>query len=308
VSRATFKRDLEYLRDRLNAPIVWDREAWGYRYETAPASGQHALPGLWFNASEAHALLLMQAMLSELQPTWLKSHIAPLRARLRAVLESGQHSAEEVERRFRLISVAARPVEDRHFEVVAAALLKRQKLDLVYRATGSNQTTQRVVSPQLLIHYRGTWYLSGWCHTKQAMRSFSADAMEAVKPLQEAALEMDPVVLDAFVGRGYGIFSGGDVQWATLKFSPERARWVVKERWHPQQTSTWTDDGHLLLKLPFTDMRELAMDVLRHGQHVEVLEPLALREATADALRAALALYSSDGHAVTAVTSGRPGT
>jgi hypothetical protein len=112
VSRATFKRDLEYLRDRLNAPIVWDREAWGYRYETAPASGQHALPGLWFNASEAHALLLMQAMLSELQPTLLKSHIAPLRARLRAVLESGQHSAEEVERRLReLAAAAALPLE-----------------------------------------------------------------------------------------------------------------------------------------------------------------------------------------------------
>lgn len=32
VSRATFKRDLEYLRDRLNAPIVlWDRASRGYR-------------------------------------------------------------------------------------------------------------------------------------------------------------------------------------------------------------------------------------------------------------------------------------
>jgi len=27
VSRATFKRDIEYMRDRLNYPIVWDREA-----------------------------------------------------------------------------------------------------------------------------------------------------------------------------------------------------------------------------------------------------------------------------------------
>ena len=32
ISRATFKRDIEYLRDRLNAPIVWDRDAWGYRF------------------------------------------------------------------------------------------------------------------------------------------------------------------------------------------------------------------------------------------------------------------------------------
>lgn len=32
VSLATFKRDLEYLRDRLNAPIEWDRDAGGYRF------------------------------------------------------------------------------------------------------------------------------------------------------------------------------------------------------------------------------------------------------------------------------------
>eukprot|EP01036_Dinobryon_divergens_P011097 gene11097-14910_t len=35
VSRATLKRDLQYLRDRLGAPIVYDREANGYRFEAA---------------------------------------------------------------------------------------------------------------------------------------------------------------------------------------------------------------------------------------------------------------------------------
>lgn len=39
VSLATFKRDLEYLRDRLNAPILWDRDAGGYRYESKGKDG-----------------------------------------------------------------------------------------------------------------------------------------------------------------------------------------------------------------------------------------------------------------------------
>jgi predicted DNA-binding transcriptional regulator YafY len=33
VSRATFRRDLDYLRDRLGVPVVWDAEAGGYRLE-----------------------------------------------------------------------------------------------------------------------------------------------------------------------------------------------------------------------------------------------------------------------------------
>ena len=35
VSRATFKRDLEYLRDRLNAPIEYDRDLGGYALTTS---------------------------------------------------------------------------------------------------------------------------------------------------------------------------------------------------------------------------------------------------------------------------------
>ena len=44
VSRATLKRDLAYLRDRFNAPIVHDRDAGGYRFDksTNRRSGQAA--------------------------------------------------------------------------------------------------------------------------------------------------------------------------------------------------------------------------------------------------------------------------
>ena len=52
VSRATFKRDLEYMRDRLNAPIEWDRFEGGYRYAEPAGGPAFALPGLWFNDRE----------------------------------------------------------------------------------------------------------------------------------------------------------------------------------------------------------------------------------------------------------------
>lgn len=49
VSRATFKRDLAYLRDRFNAPIIFDRYANGYRFDTNTkhVGTQYELPGLW---------------------------------------------------------------------------------------------------------------------------------------------------------------------------------------------------------------------------------------------------------------------
>jgi Predicted transcriptional regulator len=107
VSLATFKRDLEYLRDRLNAPILWDRDAGGYRYDVQRNTGPaFALPGVWFNASEVHALLLMRKLLQDIHPGLLGPQIEPLQTRLKALLGSADHSAEEVEKRFRMIHAA----------------------------------------------------------------------------------------------------------------------------------------------------------------------------------------------------------
>ena len=96
VSKATFKRDIEYMRERLNAPIEWNLDERGYQYAGLRDDRQQALPGLWFNSSEAYALLMMQALLAEMQPGLLSAHIEPLKARLRAVIESGQQDRKSV--------------------------------------------------------------------------------------------------------------------------------------------------------------------------------------------------------------------
>ena len=78
ISRATFKRDLEYLRDRMNVPIEWDAESGGYRLD--PSAPRAELPGLWFSPAEAYALLTMQHLLENLQPGLLAPHVQPLLA------------------------------------------------------------------------------------------------------------------------------------------------------------------------------------------------------------------------------------
>jgi predicted DNA-binding transcriptional regulator YafY len=292
VSRATFKRDLEYMRDRLNAPIEWDRERRGYRFAgDATDAGRYQLPGLWFNPTEIRALLTMQHLLADLQPGLLEPHVKPLLARLRALLGSGEHSAEEVERRIRIIHLGARRLALPQFELVANAVLDRRRLHIVYVSRSSNERTERDISPQRLVHYRENWYCDAWCHLRQDVRSFAVDAIQSAQPLDQKAKSVPDRELDEVLAAGYGIFSGRKTIWAKLRFTPERARWVSAEQWHPQQKGRFDRDGSYLLELPFSDHRELAMDILRHGPHVEVLEPASLRDAVKEQLAAALARY-----------------
>ena len=296
VSPATLKRDLQYLRDRLRAPIVWDREARAYRYEAVAAAGRpFELPGLWFSDREIHALLTMQHMLAGLdQGGLLGPHVEPLMARLNGLMGAADDSAEEVRNRVRIIGVAARRLPLDSFERVGAALLRRKRLLIGYHARGSDSTSEREISPQRLVHYRENWYLDAWCHLRKALRSFSLDAIRRAEILEQPARNLSERTLDRALGAGYGIFSGSLVDWATLRFSPERARWVAAEQWHPRQKGRLQEDGCYLLEIPYSDDRELLMDILKYGPDCEVLAPDSLRTRAMQRAAATLAVYSKD--------------
>lgn len=294
VSLATFKRDLEYLRERMNVPIEWDRDAGGYRYASNQADGRaSSLPGMWFNASEVHALLTMQHLLVNLGNGLLSTHIAPLQNRLKALLGSTDHTAEEVEKRIKLAHVARRTLRLQCFETIATATLSRKQLQITHfnRQTGEEST--RTVSPQQLLFYRDNWYVDAWCHLRNGIRSFAIDAIKKAELLDEGAIEVSQKKLAEHFTKSYGIFSGDKLTWAKLKFTPERARWVSREQWHPDQRAQFDTDGSYILEIPYSDDRELLMDILKHGADVEVLAPKVLRNRIKKSLEATLARYKT---------------
>ncbi len=309
VSRATLTRDIDYLRCRFNLPIVWDRDAGGYRIDRAErAGGQYELPGLWFSDKEIHALLTMQHLLANLDPGGiLAPHIEPLMARLNALLGAADDAADEVRRRVLVRALGRRTISLAHFEKVGSALLRRKRLTIRYFARGRGEQTEREVSPQRLVHYRENWYLDAWCHERRALRSFALDAIRHVEVLDRAARDIAASKLDEVLGPGYGIFGGRKLQWAKLRFSPERARWVSLEQWHPKQRGCFDGEGYFVLEVPYADHRELIMDVLKHGSHCHVLAPVGLREAVTDELESMMAGYGANGSETSSpCSSGEP--
>jgi predicted DNA-binding transcriptional regulator YafY len=285
VSPATLKRDIAFLRERLNVPLIFDSDGGGYRIDpsTQRSGTQYELPGLWLSAEEIHALLTMQHVLANLDTGGLLGpHIEPLIKRLTGLLGAGNPRGvdvgEQVARRIRVQTVGARKVQLPHFQAVGSALLRRQRLVIDYRGRSRADVTEREVSPQRLVHYRDNWYLDAWCHWRQALRSFSVDAIEQVRVLDRACIDIADAELDEVLGAGYGIFAGREVQWAGLRFTPERSRWVAAETWHPKQRGRFDAEGRWLLELPYADPRELVMDILRHVPEVEVLWPEELAE------------------------------
>ena len=133
--------------------------------------------------------------------------------------------------------------------------------------------------------------MDAWCHLRDGLRAFSVDAIEHAEILDTKAKDVADKRLDEVLGSGYGIFSGDKVSWAVLRFTPERARWVASERWHPKQIGKLLEDGAFELRVPYADDRELIMDIMKYGSDCEVIEPEGLKARVAAEFESGLARY-----------------
>ncbi|MEN8175162.1 MAG: WYL domain-containing transcriptional regulator [Pseudomonadota bacterium] len=291
-SRATVKRIIEAMRLYLNAPIKYDRSLNGYYYDREE-EGMYELPGVWFNASELHALLTVQRLLGDVQPGLFEKQLAPLQERIGDLLRVQHAGSDELSRRVCLVHMAARPAGE-FFQAIAGATAQRRRLQLTYYSRARDTETERQVSPQRLVYYRDNWYLDAWCHLRKGLRTFALDAIRQAAARDARAKEVPQAELDDHYASAYGIFSGRASHLAVLRFTSARARWVAEEQWHPDQAGRWLDDGRYELRIPYHDPRELVMDILRHGGEVEVVEPAALRKQVAGELKAALGQYSAE--------------
>lgn len=290
-SRATLYRDIAFLRDALGAPIDSDSTGeGGFRYDEKEAE-YFELPGLWLNSDELHALLATHQLLDRTGSGVLSSALAPLKRRIESLLAQQAGGKRWPVERVRVIGSYVRRRDDIAFRITASAVLERKHLNFDYLARSTNQRTHRHVSPQRLTHYRDNWYLDAYDHDREGLRSFSVDRIQHARLSEQTAIDMPDTELNQHLASSYGIFSGTPKGIATIVFSPKAARWVADEHWHSKQEGLFLPDGRYQLKLPYSNAKELLMDVLRYGADAVITEPESLRQQVKTILQLALSAY-----------------
>jgi predicted DNA-binding transcriptional regulator YafY len=278
---------------------IADLEARGATIERIPGRGIRLIEdgavelfGQLFSPDELFALVTAHDLLARGDPGLLGPVLKPLRERLDRILQSAHSGYGELQRRVRIIRVAGRGTGE-CFRHIAKALVERRQLEFHYRGRQKRTDTHRKVSPQRLVHYRDNWYLDAWCHDTRKVKTFAVERVHEARVSRLRARDVADAELDRIFRGGYGIFSGDAVDQAELIFTARRAEWVANEKWHSGQHGEWLADGRYRLRVPYSDMRELTMDILKYGADVEVVAPEALRQHVAEQLRKALESYRS---------------
>ena len=291
-SEKSVRRALEFLRDRLGAPIEYDAKRNGYFY-VPDQKAFYQLPGVWLSEKEIYALLTMQQLITHFDPELLQDDIQLLKDRVDAILRYGAEIKPDTNLAniIHVIPHGKRLGQYQFFEVVAGACLQGKQLQATYYSRSTNQRTEHRLSPQKLIFYRDNWYVAALCHESGVLKPFSLDRLEAVEKLDQASEPVASEKLASTLFDSFGIFSGEVQAIAVLKVSPEAARWIADEVWHPKQSGEWQTDGSYLLKIPYGNPTALVGEILRRGSSVPVLEPESLRHMVKERLIAALEHY-----------------
>ena len=292
-AKASATRLIGKMRLHLDAPIEYDRQANGYYYDLSQC-GDHPyeLPGLWFSTAELHALLTSHTLLERVDPGIYSQQLNPLRQRIEAILQKTGEPTTEISKRIRILSIANRQHNNHIFRHISSAVLQRQQLNISYRGRQNTEASHRTLSQQRLIYYRNNWYLDAWCHLRNEFRTFAVERIEHASTLKQKAKHIGEDELDNTFTAAFGIFSGPATHTAVLRFTPERARWVAEEQWHPQQKSSWLENGDYELQLPYGNPTELIMDILKYGTDVEVIKPASLRSAVKKRIADMMQIYS----------------
>ena len=288
--RHTLYRIIEGLRADTGAVVTYDKMAHGYRLERGDDFQE--LPGLWLSPKEILIMLALIGQLRALASTTLEAELAPLRERLEQILKREKIAVAPLVGRIRLLPTDDRPIDAGVFERCGRALMENRRLAITYHSRSRDEVSERDVSPQRIVCYRDNWYVDAWCHRAKELRTFSLDRIQSAALLKQPARHVSEKTLTRHYAEAYGIFAGPATHKAVLRFTPERARWVASERWHPKQQGRFLDDGRYELSVPYGDDRELVLDILRYGPDVEVVGPKSLRKTVINRLKQALSQYS----------------
>jgi len=291
VSEKTIQRDLDYLRNELAAPIAYDPLRHGYCY-TEPS---YALPAISVSESDLFSICVVRTLLSQYRNT-------PLYEKLSSVLHKIAESLPDQTKvnpswmtdRILVFPEPVTQVRSSVWDTLAKAIRDNHRVALRHAAPApaAAPSEERTVDPYYLVSYKGEWYLSAYCHQRQAIRTFGVSRISEVRQLDNTfTLPADMTPLKMF-GDRFGIIWKPAFQNVRIRFSPVLAPYIRERQWHPAQRIRESKDGGLVLEFKTNHLNEVKDWVLSWGAGAEILAPPLLVEKITQDLKAALKNYT----------------
>ncbi|MDA3874111.1 MAG: WYL domain-containing protein [Kiritimatiellae bacterium] len=280
VNVRTVQRMVDFLRDRLEAPIIYDRKHRGYVL-TEPT---WFLPHISLSEGECFSLLIARQAMAQYRGTPVEKTLAKVFRKIAGELNDRIDMHPDYVNDG-ILSFAPLPVLDVNEQVwncVLTAIRQQRTLRICYQSLRSGTTTTRKVDPHHILNMQGDWYLFAHDHRNEKICQFQLHRIREAEPT-DAAFERDPdfnaaTLMQSSFG-GFG--SDEDMVTVHLRIRGRMAELMKDRHFHPSQAVKNRKDG-FEIRFPVSAAGDrpylhVMQWILGMGREVEVLAPDDLR-------------------------------
>jgi predicted DNA-binding transcriptional regulator YafY len=275
VSAKSIHRDLEFMRDRLNLPLEYDRAGGGYHYTETVSS----FPTLPITEGELFALLVAEKALQQYRGTNFEKPLLSAFKKMSASLpDTISLNLADWEQTISFRTRAEPLVNLEIFDALGKAAAQRQQLELKYRKPGQREPDVRVVDPYHLANINGEWFLFAFDHLRKDVRTFVPARIKAMRATGKTFPRPQKFSLEKRLRDSFGVHSAQGEFQVAIRFNESVADYIREKKWHDSQELVELKDGGVELRLKLSSLEEIERWVLSWGGNAVVLKPAELMQ------------------------------
>ncbi len=275
VSSKSIQRDIDFMRDRMNLPIEYDRSKNGYHY----VGEVGAFPTMQITEGELFALVVAEKALQQYRGTHFeKPLLSAIRKMEQALPDTISLNLADWEQTISFHTRAEPIVDLKVFDILGKATAQKQQLEIHYRKPGQTQPEVRVVDPYHLGNINGEWFLFAYDHLRGDIRTFVPARIKSLKATGKTFERSRKFSLEKRLRDSFGVVSASGEYEIAIRFAPAVADYIREKKWHDSQRLVDLKDGGVELHLKLSGLTEIERWVLGWGGNAVVLKPAALAE------------------------------
>jgi predicted DNA-binding transcriptional regulator YafY len=284
VSLRTAQRDIEFLRDRLRAPLRYEPAAKGYAY----GDPGFLLPQAFFRKDEMIALLFARRLFREIKPP-MGDEAAAVFARLDELFKAA--ALENAEDAVSFDVGKGSETSGKVFFDLLRAITRRSAVTLQFDPAPKSGSGAAEIEPLRLHFTHGAWHVAGISRRRGDACHYPLSRIRRVEVTGRRFLPPKD-------RHGAGVpvrkwIRGGKVRDVRIRFGSRKASWGSAQEWHPDQRVQLELDGSAVLELPEARVLQVIGLALLHGGEFEVAAPRELRDAVGMEIDRLTALYTA---------------
>lgn len=275
MSLRTLKRDIDFMRSRLNLPIQFNSEMNGYYY-TKPVG---PFPQMPMSESDVFTMFVAHRAIEQYHGTPLQKMLETTFRKLTGQLDASQRfSLGGVDGMLSFRPFAPGDAELKEFELLMRAVNTHRVVQFMYRNRGQVNAQRRLAHPYHIGYVDNHWCLFAFDVDRKAIRTFVLARLSKPELTRKRFTPPQNFDLNKYLAGSLGLFRGDDDYEVVIELDAWAADDIRGRRLHSSQELTEMPRGMLRVKLRLNSLAEVERWVLSLGARATVLRPQALRE------------------------------